>query len=195
MTTATIDINEKEQIKKKAAKPLLGVGIMSIVMLFAGLTSAYIVRQAQGDWLEFELPSGLYISTVIIFLSSLSLIWASISLKKGYLNAFKQGLGITLFLAVGFIISQFIVWEQLVRVGVFFGGSGSNPAGSFLYVLTGLHLAHLIGGIVALVIVFVSALLGKYSPDKRLGFQLFEIYWHFLGGLWIYLLLFLLFIH
>ena len=194
MITISMTTNESEEIKNKVAKPLLGIGIVSIVMLFAGLTSAYVVRLKQGDWLELALPSGLYISTVILVFSSVSLVYASLGLKKDKIDALKMGLNITFFLATAFIISQFYAWNQLVASGVFFAGSGSNAAGSFLYVLTGLHLAHLLGGIISLIFVIIRTYLGKYNKNQKTGFQVFEIYWHFLTGLWVYLLLFLLFI-
>lgn len=184
----------KEDIQNRAAKPLLYVGIVSIIMLFAGFTSAYIVRQTQGNWMSFELPSVFYVSTAIILLSSLSLFFASFSIKRNNTLGLKIGLAITFLLGIGFIFSQYNAWQELVKMGVFFTGEKSNASGSFLYIITGLHLVHLLGGIVALAVTFIKSLLEKYSSENLLGVELCSIYWHFLGILWVYLLLFLQFI-
>lgn len=180
--------------RAKTAKPLLWIGIVSIIMLFAGLTSAYIVRQAEGNWLEFELPTSMFVSTAIIILSSITLWYAQSSAKKDNQSATKIGLYITLALGLAFVFSQFQVWKDLVAAGVFFAGAQANASGSFMYLLSGLHLAHLFGGIIALFVTATNASSGKYANGNILGIELCSIYWHFLDILWIYLLLFLLFI-
>lgn len=185
---------EKEIVKQKTAKNLLWVGIFSIIMLFAGFTSAYIVRQAEGQWLVFELPNAFYISTVLIVLSSVGLIFANRSAKKNQFSGVTIGLLITFLLGLGFTYFQFEAWSVLTQEGVFFAGKESNAAGSFLYVITGLHLAHLFAGFLSLIYTFVRSLLKKYNSENKLGLELCSLYWHFLGILWVYLFFFLLYI-
>jgi cytochrome c oxidase subunit 3 len=185
---------ERQEIKSKAYKPMLMIAIVSMVMLFAGLTSAYIVRQAEGNWLSFELPSAFYTSTGVILLSSLTMNWALASAKKDHKKNIKTAMALTLILGLLFVISQFAGWNHLVKQNVFFAGPSSNASGSFLYALTGLHLAHLFGGLIYVSIVLSRALNEKYSSKNFLGLQLCSIYWHFLDILWIYLFFFLLFI-
>lgn len=189
----TIELPE-ETSGPKTAKALLWLGIVSIVMLFAGLTSAYIIRQAKGEWLKFDLPVQFYVSTALILISSATLLWAFISVKKDNQQAVTIGVGATFLLGISFLISQVSGWGSMVENGIFFTGPGSNVSASFLYVITALHAAHTFGGIIALLITFINSVKKKYNSKKILGLQLCSTYWHFLGALWIYLFLFLLFI-
>ncbi len=205
------------EIKKKALRALLWFGIVSIVMLFAGLTSAYIVRQGEGKWVQFDLPVLFQISTVIILLSSLTLFWAQKSIQKNDLGKLKTGMLLTLLLGIGFVVCQYYAWSALYHSGIVFTGhisdiktkfeyipagketlaeamSAGNVAGSFLYVITGLHVVHVFAGIIALIIVFSRALMEKYSVINYNGVKICAIYWHFLSGLWLYLFFFLLYI-
>lgn len=179
--------------KRKVAKPLLWVGLVSIVMMFAGLTSGYIVRRSQGNWLEFDLPEAFNYSTLTIILSSLILIGVMRMFKQGNDKFLVGGIGLTFLLGVLFAWLQLQGWKELMQEGVYFTGPGSNAAGSFLYVITLAHLAHLIGGLIVLLVLFFRARGGAYH-DNPLGLTLGATFWHFLGLLWIYLFLFLLFI-
>jgi cytochrome c oxidase subunit III len=172
-------------------KILLWIGMASIVMLFAGLTSAYVVRQADGNWTHFELPFAFFISTGFIILSSVSLHWSLNSVKKNELTKLKNGLMLTLVLGLAFVFTQFLAWSDLVTQGIYLVG---NPSGSFLYVITGLHVAHLAGGIFYLIYVTYRSLQAKLSSKNYLIVELCAVYWHFLDGLWLYLLAFLYFI-
>jgi cytochrome c oxidase subunit 3 len=186
---------ELKEIKIRSRKMLVWIGIASIVMLFAALTSAIILRKAQGDWLEFTIPSTFYFSTAVIILSSITMIMALEAAKKDNQKGIKIGLWATFILGIVFSYMQFMGWGQLTKGGVYFAGSQSNPAGSFFYVLTGLHVLHLLGGLINLLIVIYKAHKRKYNSSDYLGIQLVGIYWHFLDILWVYLLLFLIFIH
>ncbi|WP_242922318.1 cytochrome c oxidase subunit 3 [Pontibacter liquoris] len=166
--------------------------IVSIIMMFAAFTSAYIVRRAEGNWLEIDLPSILLINTVIIVLSSVTMQWAYFAAKKNNLNMVKMMLLVTLGLGIAFLIGQWNAWGELVKDNVYFGGSGANPAGSFLYVLTGVHGFHIITGLIFLLAVLAASLKFRVHSKKMLRIQLCTIYWHFLGGLWLYLYVFLL---
>ena len=175
--------------KNRAFKQLLWVGMGAIAMFFAGLTSAYIVRKAEGNWVEFILPEWFWYSTITIVLSSVVLILVKQNIKKDksvfslVLSVFVLGLLFTFFQLNG--------WQELVNRGVYLTGNGSNVAGSFLYVLTLSHLVHLIGGLIALLVTAINAKRKKYSAEDYLGLEITSIYWHFLSILWIYLFCFL----
>lgn len=190
---------EMEQPKRPMAmnpqKFALWLFIVSIVMIFAAMTSAYIVRRAEGNWLEVEIPLIMYISTGIILLSSVTMHWAYLSAKRDNLQPLKTALLLTTLLGVVFIITQFKSWEILKEAGVFFGGDLSNPGGSFVYVLTGLHGFHLITGVVFLFVVLISAFGYKVHSKNLNLIEMSATYWHFLDALWIYLFVFLLLNH
>ncbi|CAN5406586.1 cytochrome c oxidase subunit 3 [soil metagenome] len=183
---------EKRQIRAKVAVPLLWLGMISMIMIFGSLTSAYWVRRGKGDWLQFELPQLFYISTAVIIISSVAMNWVLASAKKNDFKSMKIASIITLLLGITFVVLQFKAWGVLVDQKVFFAGRESNAAGSFLYALTGLHLAHLAFGLMALLVVWIKTLRQKYDSENLLGIRLCAIFWHFLGALWIYLFLFLL---
>ena len=186
--------NEERIIQERARKSLLWVAMVSMVMVFGGLTSAYEVRMEKGDWLDFELPRLFYISTAIIILSSVTMNWALSAVKKNDLKNLKRATYFTLLLGISFIICQVNAWETLYSQNVVFAGNQSNAAGSFLYILTGLHLVHLVGGILALMVVWVKSLKEKYNSENYIGIKLCAIFWHFLDALWIFLFLFLIFV-
>ncbi|MDO6439667.1 cytochrome c oxidase subunit 3 [Cyclobacterium sp. 1_MG-2023] len=166
--------------------------IVSVVMVFAGMTSAYIVRQGEGNWLEFDLPNVFWYTSGIIVLSSISLHLAYMAAKKDNLNNIKLGLLATVILGFAFLVGQWFSWEALVAEDVYFVG---NPAGSFMYVFTGLHAIHLISGVIFLIIVLISALRNKIHSQNLAQLEMCVTYWHFLGGLWLYLFMFLLLNH
>jgi cytochrome c oxidase subunit 3 len=192
--TSVTDNKLENNGKIPSAKILLWLGIGSIVILFGALTSAYIVREAEGNWVKFDLPTQFWITTGIIILSSVFINRASSAAKKNNFKTLQISLGISLILGIIFIIGQFLGWEALVKNGIFFAGNKSNPSGSFLYVITGLHVAHLVAGIIYLLVVFLKSFKKIYTGADRLSLELCATYWHFLGGLWVYLFLFLLFI-
>lgn len=187
-------LSEKRIIREKVGKPLIWVAMISMLMVFAGLTSAYVVRKDAGNWLEFQLPRLFYVSTAIIIISSVTMNWVLSSAKKNDMKNMKLAATITLLLGIAFIVCQFKAWGVLVEQKVFFAGTYSNAAGSFLYILTGLHLLHLAGGILALSVVWVKSLRERYSAENLYGIRICAIFWHFLDALWIYLFLFLLFV-
>jgi cytochrome c oxidase subunit III len=165
--------------------------IISIIMMFAAFTSAYIVRKEEGNWLEFDLPQNLIINTALLVLSSLFMQLAYNAARKDNLNQVKIFLIATLTLGTAFLIGQWQAWDVLVNNRVFFGGSDANPSGSFLYVLTGVHGFHLVTGLIFVLIVLFSSFKYKVHSRNLLRIELCTIYWHFLGGLWVYLYLFL----
>ena len=188
-----ITAEEKIEIKSKAAKPMLWLAIISMCMIFGGLTSAYMVRRGDPGWLAFQLPKMFYISTAVIIASSFTFIFGYQSAKKNNFSGVKLGMFLTLVLGIGFAICQFLAWKALTAQGIFIGGSRSNPAGSFLYVISGAHLVHLAGGIIMLIFVCIKSFKEIYNSKNLLGLQLASIFWHFLDLLWVYLFLFLFF--
>jgi cytochrome c oxidase subunit 3 len=186
-----IDIVE-QPISMHPKKFALWLFLVTVVMIFAALTSAYIVRQAEGNWLEYELPEIFWMTSVIVVLSSVSLHWAYSSARKDNLLNLRIGMILTVVLGFAFLVGQWYSWIALVDRDVFFVG---NPAGSFLYVFTGLHAAHLISGVIFLIIVLISSFRLKVHSQAMNTMEMATTYWHFLGGLWIYLFMFLLLNH
>lgn len=180
--------------QQKASKPLLWVGILSIVMLFAGLTSAYVVRADNGNWLIFNLPSAFYLSTAVIITSSITLFYALQMAKKNNKSGMVLGLLVTFILGLVFTYLQYSGWRELYSKNIVFGGKSSNASGSFLYLITFLHLLHLFAGLISLLVTLKNAIKGKYNDQNTLGLELCSIYWHFLDILWVYLFLFLYYI-
>jgi cytochrome c oxidase subunit 3 len=184
---------EMALMRKKSAKSLLWIGIVSIIMLFSGLTSAYVVRADNGNWLVFELPSIAIISTAVIIASSFTMFLAQMSIKKDKLKATTLYLFLTLTLGVVFTYTQYLGWKELTLQGIYFLGKYSNASGSFLYLIAVVHLLHLFGGLISLLITLFQSIKKRYSSEDYLGIELSAIYWHFIDLLWIYLFLFLYF--
>ena len=177
------------QNQKNSSKQMLWIGMAGITMFFAGLTSAYIVRKAEGNWTEFILPDWFWYSTITIVISSIVLIIAKQKIKNDQ-SVFSLVLSVFV-LGLLFSFFQLNGWEELTNQDVYLTGEGSNVAGSFLYVLTLSHLVHLIGGLIALLVTAINAKRKKYSAANYLGLEITSIYWHFLSILWIYLFCFL----
>lgn len=162
--------------------------IAAAVMLFVGLTSGYIILRAGGaSWPPPgfpPLPSGLWANTIIIILSSATMVWAHRSINRGNQIGLKIGLLLTALLGVAFLGRQVYVWDQLSAAGV---GLQTGVYGSVFYVLTGVHGAHLAGGVIFLLYVLGQALRGRYTDRKHTGVELCGVYWHFVDALWVYL--------
>ncbi|KPQ18431.1 MAG: alternative cytochrome c oxidase subunit III CoxO [Algoriphagus marincola HL-49] len=186
-----IDLVE-QPISMHPKKFALWLFMVTVVMIFAALTSAYIVRQAEGNWLEYDLPQVFWFTSGIVVLSSLFLHWAYISAKKDNLSQLRIGMSMAVLLGIVFLVGQWYSWVALVDRQVFFVG---NPSGSFLYVFTGLHAVHLISGVIFLIIVLISSFRYKVHSQAMNTMEMATSYWHFLGGLWIYLFMFLLLNH
>lgn len=179
---------------KKTAKPLLWLAMTSMSMLFAGLTSAYLVRADNGNWLLFKLPGIFFISTALIITSSYTMLRAVQKARANNFAGITWHLLFTLLLGIAFTFCQFESWSQLTADGIVFGGKYSNASGSFLYALTGMHLLHLAGGLIALLVTSIKSKRRVYNSGHMLGIELCSIYWHFLTGVWVYLFVFLFFV-
>ena len=184
-------MDELEIKHNKAKKMMLWVGMISMAMTFAGLTSAYVVSSTRADWLsQFQMPSAFAISTVIIFLSSMTFYMAKKALMAQQLSRAKTLVLTTFLLAISFIYFQFKGFGDIIAQGYYFTGAESSITTSFLYVLVLLHLAHLFAGIIVLLVVYYRLLKGRYTGSNTLGFEMAHLFWHFLDVLWIYLYVF-----
>ena len=184
----------QQKVKEKTYKQMLWVSMISMTMMFAGLTSAYVVSKNREDWVSFDLPTSFYISTLLIILSSLAFYLAKRSVKKDEISKTSLFLVITLCLGLGFVFYQLQGFKQLIDAGLYFTGKESTVSISFLYVITVTHLVHIFAGIVVLFTVLIQNLRNKYSAANSLGLELGSIFWHFVDALWIYLFLFFYFI-
>ncbi|MEQ6168941.1 cytochrome c oxidase subunit 3 [Ekhidna sp. MALMAid0563] len=164
--------------------------LVSVIMIFISLSSAYIVKKSVGEWIYIDFPPLFKWTTAIIILSSVSMHFAYISAKRNNIQNIRIGLAVTGILALAFIVGQVKAWGQLVDGGYHFVG---NPASSFIYIFTGLHIVHLIGAVVFLLIVLAKAFKYKVHSKSMVRIEMCTTFWHFLGGLWLYLYLFLIF--
>lgn len=188
------DVNRERLQQAKAYKTMLVFAMGSIVMIFAGLTSAYVISKNRPDWLkDFELPQAFLWSTIAIVLSSVTFHLAKKAIAKDNRSTTSLMLGLTLVLGLIFVVLQFQGFGQVVDAGYFFTGSQSTITTSFLYVVVLVHIAHLVGGLISLLIVIYNHYKQKYNSNQMLGIELSAMFWHFLDFLWLYLFLFFTF--
>lgn len=194
MARKVMSAEEHQARSARSARLILWFAMISMTMMFGGLTSAFIVSSGRADWLkDFEVPSGFYLSTVLIILSSVTFHLAKKAIEKDDRKATTMWLMATLAVTLGFVGAQFYGFDQIVQMGYFFTGAQSNITTTFLYVVAVTHLLHLAGGFVALFIIIYNHYKQKYNSSQTLGIELGATYWHFLDLLWIYLFLFLVF--
>ena len=180
--------------QKRAKKMMLWFGIISLIMSFAGLTSAFIVSSSREDWLsDFVLPNSFVYSTLIIFLSSILLYAAKQTLKKNQATTTTSLLIGVLVLGIAFIYSQILGFNQIIDSGYNFTGPTSNITMSYIYIIAVVHIVHVLAGIICLIVVIINQLNKKYSSKNTLGFDLASTFWHFVDILWLYLFFFLYF--
>ena len=185
---------EHKQRTARSYKLLLIFAMISMTMMFAGLTSALVVSKSRPDWMkDFQLPSSFFVSLAVIISCSITMHFAKRAIKKDNRPLTTKLLLATLALGLTFVYFQFEGFTQLFQNHLYpVGGSGSITI-SFLYVLVYVHLAHLSGGIISLLIIIYNHFKQKYNSSQFLGIELGAMYWHFLDFLWIYLFLFLYF--
>jgi cytochrome c oxidase subunit III len=169
----------------------LYAGMASILMMFAAFTSAYLVRQAAGNWQEYQVPEIFFISTIVLLASSACIHYAYSAFGKGKKMRYQGALTMTFVLGIGFIILQYYGWNALYDIGVPLDG---NPSGSFFYVISGIHALHILGGIAALGVALFHAftLPFEVTAKRKHRFSLVTQYWHFVDVLWLYLFVFIL---
>ena len=185
---------EEKARSDRSYKLLLLFAMVSMTMMFAGLTSAFVVSKSRADWLkDFHMPTAFFISTLVIISCSLTFHMAKKSIQKDNKSATTSYLLGTLALGILFVILQFVGFRQIVEAGYYFTGSASSITTTFLYVVTLTHMAHLFGGLISLFIIIYNHFKQKYNSTQTLGIELGAMYWHFLDLLWVYLFLFLYF--
>lgn len=189
-----MSVEEHENRKGRTYKMMLIFGMISILMIFAGLTSAYVVSKSRPDWLsDFVLPSAFLISTIVMITSSVTFYMALRAIRKNDRKTTTLLLWLTLLLGFAFVFFQFRGFGQVVENGYFFTGSESNITTSFLYIVVLVHLLHLFGGFISLFIVIYNHYKQKYNATQTLGIELSAMYWHFMDFIWVYLFLFFYF--
>ncbi len=185
---ATARSNEVKRIHPH--KFTLWVAMGSIVMMFAGLTSAYIVKKNQTNWLEFSLPLVFWYSTAVILASSVSIHLAQKSFKAREMSRYRLLITITAVLGVLFMGLQVSGFYALEGKNIHLTGPNSNAASSFLLVITLVHMAHVLGGVIAILITFIKAFNSKSKNYSSVPIEVLSTYWHFVDILWIYLFIF-----
>ncbi|MFV0606694.1 MAG: heme-copper oxidase subunit III [Niabella sp.] len=185
------EILSGEQHKKlHPFKFTLWVAIASIMMMFAGLTSAFIVKSNLTGWRTIEMPGVFWASTVVIVLSSFTMILAVKAFKQREMQRYRTMLWATLVLGLVFTVCQIIGFSQLWEMNIRF--KGSSGAGQFFYVITGLHALHVLGGIVAVIYFLIKSYTGKVKLYNIVPVEVLGVYWHFIDILWVYLMIFFL---
>ena len=183
---ANASVNEQRK-KIHPHKFTLWVGLASIIMMFAGLTSAYIVKRDAPNWTSFTMPRAFWYSTAVILLSSLTVQMALKAFKEREMQRYRNMITLTTILGVIFVMLQWMGFRQIWNSGVSFKGSGG---GQFLYIIAGLHALHVLAGIIALVILFIKAFGTRTRSYNSVPVELMSTYWHFVDLLWIYLFIF-----
>ncbi|GAB5475499.1 MAG: cytochrome c oxidase subunit 3 [Maribacter sp.] len=187
-------LNEKEK-NDRAKKMMLWFGIVSLIMGFAGWTSAYIVSSSREDWIEgLQLPQSFFISTGIILLSSLTYILAKKASQNDESKKATTWLLVTLGLGILFIILQFFGFQEMLGNGYYFTGPTSSIKMSYVFLIAAVHIVHVVAGLISLGVVLYNQVKGKYSSKEFLGISLGATFWHFLDLLWVYLILFMAFV-
>jgi cytochrome c oxidase subunit 3 len=184
-------VNEQRK-KIHPHKFTLWVALGSIIMMFAGLTSAYVVKRDQPGWTTFSIPKAFWYSTAVILVSSLTIQMALKAFKDREMLRYRNLLTATAILGILFVLLQWTGFRQIWNTGITFKGSGG---GQFLYIIAGLHAVHVLGGILALLVMFVKAFASKVRSYNSVPVELMSTYWHFVDLLWIYLLVFFMAIH
>src|SRR5688572_843393 len=193
------------QNRLRRARLGMYVAMASILMLFAGFGSAFIVRQGIGffddtiqqtvnDWRALRLPGIVWLNTLLLAASSVTLERARRKARMAFAAAgWESGdsreevpwLNLTLVLGVGFLLGQLVTWRQLADQGIFMA---TNPSSSFFYVFTATHGLHLLGGVIALGYAALAVRLGRGIESRRMVLEVTALYWHFMGVLWLYIL-------
>lgn len=187
-------LEEQKAQKNRSAKLLLIVAMVSMTMMFAGITSAFFVSKSRVDWMkDFVMPTPFFISTACLLFVSLAFFLAKRAMKKDDKKSTSLFLVAALVLGIAFVYFQFQGFDVMVSQGNFFTGPQSNITSTFLYVVVVTHLAHVAGGFISLLVIIYNHFKQKYNSSQFLGIELGAMYWHFLDFLWIYLFLFLYF--
>jgi cytochrome c oxidase subunit III len=162
----------------------IAIGIISVLMFFMALASAFLVRKGGQDWVPVRIPAVLWVNTLVLLASSGTLELARKRLAQMDAGGFKTYWLVTTILGVIFLIGQVVAWRVLVKQGIYLA---SNPASSFFYIFTGAHGVHLLGGVGALIYV-ARRNFDAAKITKTVAAEVTSYYWHFMDGLWLFLL-------
>jgi cytochrome c oxidase subunit 3 len=182
-----MEIVNEQRKKIHPHKFTLWVALGSIIMMFAGLTSAYVVKRDQPGWSTFSIPKAFYYSTAALLVSSLTVQMALKAFKDREMIRYRNLLSTTAVLGVVFVLLQWKGFREIWSTGITLHGSGG---GQFLYIIAGLHVAHVLGGIVALLTMVAKAFMPRIRSYNSVPIEVMSTYWHFVDLLWIYLFVF-----
>lgn len=179
----------------RSKKTMMWFAMISMAMVFAGLTSAYVVSKSRKDWgIDLVFPNAFIYSILIIVASSVTFCFVKKAIEKDNRGLATLLLLSTLALGIIFIFLQFEGFSDIIRQGYHFTGPTSNIVTTFMFIIVVTHLAHIIGGILVLLVVIYNHFKQKYKIGQTLGLELGAMYWHFVDFLWVYLFLFLYFV-
>jgi cytochrome c oxidase subunit III len=171
-------------------KFMIWLFIVTIIMFFASQTSAYLVRRAEGNWKEFELPVVFYYSTAVLLISSVFMHLAYLAAKKDNFKNLKLFISLCFSFGLVFLGMQYVGWQQLGEMGIYLKG---NPSESFYFLITIAHAVHLFSGLCVLTYSFWAAHTMRVHSKNMVHMEVSATYWHFLDALWVYLLVFLVY--
>lgn len=181
-TTQTLEQELKESFQK-TAKPMLWVGMVSMVMSFAGLISAYVMTQKTGEWVSIPMPKSFTTSTILLIVSSITIHTALMFTKRGQHKLSLIGIVATLMLGIGFLVSQYNAFYELNAMGFYL--SSKIMSAPSIMIISLLHVAHILAAIIVAIRMTIKSIRGKYTSTDYLGLELGVIFWHFLDLLWI----------
>ena len=188
------DLRIVEEAKKPQAmnpkKFALWLFMTSVIMMFGAWTSAYLVKRGDAGWAEIIMPGQFYVNTVIVALSSVTMIWAYRLAKHDKIAQLKIALSVTTLLGILFLMGQYVAYTEMISLKQHF--TGSNVSHSFLWVLPAVHGVHIVSGLIFLLIVLSNVFQYKVHSKRLNQLEMCATYWHFLGGLWLYLFIFLI---
>ena len=188
-----INLTHSEEVHQPLAmhpkKFIVWLFIVSIFMMFAGWTSAFVVARTEGGALNLEMPQLFTITTGILLLSSLTMHMAKRAAASDNLSALRLLLGFTLLLGVAFLAGQWLGFDKFIEQDIYFVGGTSLQ--SFMYILPFMHGLHIIAGLIFVAIVLFRSFKFKVHSKNLASIQMCATFWHFLDGLWLYLFLFL----
>jgi cytochrome c oxidase subunit 3 len=176
----------------------LWLGIASMTMFFAALTSALILKK--GDykvWENFRLPDAFLYSTIVIVLVSVSMHFSLVAYKNTKFAAFRALLTLGFLLALLFLFLQYLGWIALISIGKPLTG---NISGQFIYLISSLHAVHIVAGLIVTLFFLIFSFRARkdvlfelkniVNPRRLLHMELLVTFWHFIDIVWIYLYLF-----
>ena len=185
-------VSTTQQKRIHPHKFTLWIAMASIIMMFAGLTSAYVVKSNAPNWEEIDTPKLFIISTAVLLASSLTMQLALRAFKQRFMSRYRMLITITAVLGIAFVVLQTLGFQWMWAHGVHF--KGASGQGQFLFIIAGLHALHVLGGVIALVVMALRAFFSNRRNYNSIPVEVAATYWHFVDALWLYLLVFFILI-